>query len=105
MQLKGGRNMKLGTRKLIIVSLVGLVFFSAHLWLVVNWLNDHGVIEWAGRIHTEYLTGTAITIIVVLLILLGGPRARAAGFLRRCPVCDHTIFGRGQYCSDCGCRV
>lgn len=33
------------------------------------------MIDWARYVHKEYLTGTAITIIVVLLILLVSPRS------------------------------
>ena len=46
----------------------------ANLILVANWLQEKGVIDWAKYVHREYLTGTAITIIVVLLILLVAPR-------------------------------
>jgi len=40
---------------------------------VMNWLQDKGVIDMAKHVRTEYLTGTAITIIVALLILLVKP--------------------------------
>ncbi len=61
--------------------------------------------SWARHIRSEYLTGTAITIIVVLLILLVSPRAATRGLVRRCPACDHLLVGRGYYCSECGNKV
>jgi len=97
--------MTLGIRKLIVLVLVAALFLVANLMFVAGWLQEKGVIDWARYIHKEYLTGTAITIIVVLLILLIGPRGDGRRLLRRCPVCDHTLLGRGQYCSDCGSKV
>jgi hypothetical protein len=73
--------------------------------ILVKWLEEKGVIDFARHIRTEYLTGTAITIIVVLLVLLVRPGSERAGFFRRCPVCDHTIVGRENYCAGCGSRV
>ncbi len=98
----------LGIRKLLVLSLVGSVFLLGNIWLVVNWLDDKGVVDGARYVRKEYLTGTAITIIVALLILLVKPGWEAAsrfGLLRRCPVCDHRLFGRAKYCGDCGSKV
>ena len=97
--------MTLGIRKLVVLVLVGSVFLLANLWFVVNWLDGHGVVSWAHHIRTEYITGTAITIIIALMILLVGGRDSGTGLLRRCPVCDHRLLGRGAYCSDCGSKV
>ncbi len=58
---------------------------------------------WARGIRAEYLTGTAVTIIVVLLILLVNPRGGVLA--RRCPVCDHVLMARGKYCGECGSKV
>jgi len=63
------------------------------------------VIDWAKNIRTEYLTGTAITIIVVLLILLVSPKTKTGGLVRRCPVCDKILVTRGDYCSECGSKI
>ena len=27
------------------------------------------------------------------------------GLMRRCPVCDHMLIGKGKYCGDCGSKV
>ena len=98
----------LGIRKLVVLILVAAIFLLANAWLVVNWLQEKGLVEWAGHVKSQYLTGTAITIILVLLILLVKPGKEAVsrvGLLRRCPVCDHVLMGRGVYCSDCGSKV
>ncbi len=100
--------MTLGLRKLILLSLVGIIFLTANVAIVANWLSDKGVCQFAQTIRENYLTGTAMTIIIALLILLVGPGrsgSGAAGFLRRCPVCDHRLIGKGSYCPECGSKV
>ena len=97
--------MTLGIRKLIMLVLVAALFLVANLIFVTNWLAEKGVIDWAKYVHKEYLTGTAITIIVVLLILLVAPGGRLLRLGRRCQVCDHALLGGGKYCSDCGSKV
>lgn len=100
--------MALGIRKLIVLVLVAAVFLLANVWLVVSWLEDKGVIDGARYVRKEYLTGTAITIVIVLLILLMKPGREAVGrffLIRRCPVCDHRLLGRAKYCGECGSKV
>ena len=97
--------MTVGVRKVIVLGLVAGVFLTANVLLVANWLAEKGVIDFAKNIRAEYLTGTAITIIIVLMILLVGGRSSGAGLLRRCPVCDHRLIGKGAYCSECGSKV
>ena len=94
--------MTLGIRKLFVLILVGSIFLLANVWFVVNWLDEHGVVDWAKHVRSEYITGTAITIIVALLILLVSPKGTR--LLRRCPVCDHALL-KGKYCSECGSKV
>jgi len=89
--------MSLGLRKWIIVVLALSVFLLGNILLIANWLIDTGVCDWARFVRGEFLTGTAITIIVALLILLVKPAREAAGrsgLMRRCPVCDHRLLGR-----------
>ena len=98
----------LGIRKLIVLVLVGSIFLLANVWFVVKWLDEHGVVEGAKYLKSEYLTGTAITIILVLLFLLVKPGKEVvsnSGLIRRCPVCDHVLMGRGKYCAHCGSNV
>jgi hypothetical protein len=95
--------MTLTIRKAIVLGLVGSILLLGNIVLVTNWLAEHGVVDWARGVRAEYLTGTAVTIIVVLLILLVNPRAGA--LVRRCPVCDHVLRGTGKYCGECGSKV
>ena len=98
----------LGIRKIVVLILLGSIFLLANVWFVVKWLDEHGVVEGAKNLKSEYLTGTAITIILVLLILLVKPGKEVvsnSGLIRRCPVCDHMLMGRGKYCAECGSKV
>ena len=94
--------MSLGIRKLIVLGLVAGIFLLGNILIVAHWLAEQGLIDFARSIRSEYLTGTAVTIILVLLILLVGPARQA--WNRHCPVCDHRLKG-GNYCSDCGSKV
>ncbi len=64
--------LSLGIRKMIVVGLIGTVLLMGNIVLVINWLQAQGWIAWAQSIRYEYLTPTALTIIVVLMILLVG---------------------------------
>jgi hypothetical protein len=97
--------MSLGIRKVIVLGLIGSILLLGNILFVANWLSEKGVVDWARGIRAECLTGTAVTIIVVLLILLVSPKAGARGLVHRCPVCDHVLVGRGKYCGECGSKV
>jgi hypothetical protein len=97
--------MSLTIRKAIVLGLIGSILLLGNVLFVANWLAEHGVVDWARGIRAEYVTGTAVTIIVVLLILLVSPKAGVRGSMRRCPVCDHVLMGRGSYCGECGSKV
>ena len=101
--------MTLGLRKIILLGLIGGVFLMANVVVVANWLADSGVSQFAQTIKNNYLTGTAVTIIIALLILLVGPKqtsgSKIMSFVRSCPVCDHRLIGRANYCGDCGSKV
>jgi hypothetical protein len=97
--------MNLAIRKITVLGLVGLVLLIGNVLFVANWLADKGFVDWAKNIRTEYLTGTAITIVAALLILLVSPRTKTGGLIRRCPVCDHRLIGSPNYCGDCGSKV
>ena len=96
--------MTLTSRKIIVLGLIGTVLLANNILFVANWLAENGVVDWARNLRTEYLTGTAITVIVVLLILPVSPR-KTGSLVRRCPVCDHMLLTRGSYCSECGSKV
>ena len=97
--------MSLTIRKVLVLGLIGSILLLGNVLFVANWLAEHGVVDWARGIRAEYVTGTAVTIIVVLLILLVSPRAKSGGLIRRCPVCDHVLVSRGSYCSECGSKA
>ena len=65
--------MTLGLRKIILLGLIGCIFLMANVVVVANWLANSGVSQFAQTIKNNYLTGTAVTIIVALLILLVAP--------------------------------
>lgn len=96
--------MTLGLRKIILLMLIGAIFLMGNIVLIANWLNEKGLPAFADHIRSNYLTGTAVTIIVALLILLTGPKAggKTLSFSRRCPVCDKRLIGNPKYCSECG---
>jgi len=97
--------MTLGIRKLVVIGLIGALFLLGNVMIVASWLQDKGLIGWAWNIRQEYLTGTAITIILALLILLVRPASASSSWITRCPVCDRRIVGRANYCSECGSKV
>ena len=97
--------MTLTIRKIILFGIVGTILLLGNILFVANWLAEKGVVNWARYIRAEYLTGTAVTIIAVLLLLLISPKTTAGSFIRRCPVCDHVLLARGSYCSECGSKV
>ena len=99
--------MSLGTRKLIVVGVIGCIFLAANVVVIATWLYEQGIPGKVDWIRKEFLTGTAITIILALLVLLVQPKeaGRGAGWSKRCPVCDQRISGNPQYCGECGSKV
>ena len=99
--------MSLGTRKLIVLGFVAGVFVTGNALAIVQWLADRGVVDLAANLRHGYLTGTAITVILAMLVLLVPAKQVASGPSSggRRPVCDHPLGGRGGYCSECGSRV
>ena len=99
--------MSLTIRIIIVVGLIGMIFLTANILVVAKWISDSGVAEKAGWIRGEFLTGTAIAVILALLVLSVSPKtnSRTVGFTRRCPVCDKRLIGNPRYCSECGSKV
>jgi len=99
--------MSLTVRKIVVLGLIGIVFLMANILIVANWIAETGTAEKAGWLRKEFLTGTAIAVILVLLILLVNPRnsSGAVGFLRRCPVCDKRLIGNPTYCGEGGSKI
>ena len=93
-------------RKIIVLSCIGLILLLGNVLAVATWLAEKGVVDKANWIHEEFLTGTAIAVIVALLILLVSPKnGRVVSLGRRCPVCDRSLFGNPKYCGECGSRL
>jgi hypothetical protein len=100
--------MSLGIRKIIVISLIGMIFLAGNILLVANWLAEQGIEERANWIRKEFLTGATIAVIIALLILLANPKSGGSknrGLIRRCPVCYHRLIGSPNYCADCGSKA
>jgi hypothetical protein len=99
--------MSLGIRKIVVIGIIGAIFLAGNVLLIANWLAEKGVPEKANWLRENFLTGTAIAVIVTLLFLLVTPKSnsKSLGFIHRCPVCDHRLIGNPQYCGDCGSKV
>ena len=100
--------MSLTIRKIIVLGLIGFVFLAGNILFVANWLAEKGIEQKANWLRKEFLTGTAIAVIIALLILLVNPKnmnGTALGFTRRCPVCDKRLIGNVNYCSECGAKI
>ena len=100
--------MSLTVRKIIVLGSIGIIFLVGNILIVANWISDTGIAEKAGWVRREFLTGTAVAVILVLLLLLVSPKCatgKAIGFTRTCPVCDKRLIGNPSYCSACGSKV
>ena len=99
--------MTLTVRKIIVLGLIGMILLMANILVVANWISETGIADKAVWVRKEFLTGTAIAVILALLILLVSPKVsgRAVSFARRCPVCDKRLIGNVNYCSECGSKV
>ena len=106
--VKGRCTMTLRTRKIIVAAAVAAILTLANSLVLARWLDDIGLIPWAQGLRDDYITGTAVTIIVVLLVLIV-PQSRsligARGTQSRCRVCDSVLNRPGRYCPTCGSRT
>jgi len=96
--------MTVAIRKRYVAGTIVLILCLANLNAFVSWLYAIGLIPWAQRVCDEYLTGTAITVIVAILIVVPSSSV-VATCVCRCRVCDALLLRRGRYCPDCGSRV
>ena len=101
--------MSLTMRKVVVLGSIVVIFLAANILVVASWIAKAGIAEKATWLRQEFLTGTAIAVIVALLILLVNPRSansnRGLGSVRRCPVCDKGLAGNPNYCGECGSKV
>ena len=96
--------MSIAKRKLLVASVIVMVLVLANAGTIVAWLCEIGLIPLAEYLRAEYVTGTAIVVIMALLIMLPS-RAVWAMLARRCSVCDAVMLRRGKYCGECGSRM
>ena len=96
--------MSIAARKRCTVGVLGLLICLANVNVFVNWLVEIGLISWARTVCDQYLTGTAVTVIVCLLVLLPSGTVIAV-CIQRCRVCEALLLRRGKYCSECGSRI
>ena len=96
--------MTLVARKRCVVGGILFVVCLANVDVFVGWLIEIGLISWAQYMLEQYLTGTAVTVIVAMLVVVPSGTAIAV-YVQRCPVCEALLFRRGKYCSECGSRV
>ena len=100
--------MAIKMRRLIVIVPVATILLLANFMALSQGLDSTGVIEWARSFNAKYITGTAITVIAALLILMpSSPRSARAPFISRsrCPVCNEELRPGGRYCAACGSRI
>lgn len=95
---------KMFLRKTMIACGILLVVLLANADSIVTFLDAMGVTGLARLLRAHYMTGPAITVVFVLLILLPSkdkwpPRHFC------CRVCEGRMAPRGNYCPMCGSRV
>jgi len=93
---------------MIVVASTAVILLLANFLTLGEWLASVGAIGWARSINAEYITGTAITVIAALLILLPSMPERGRQTMlafARCPVCDEGLRPGGRYCPTCGSRI
>ena len=97
--------MSLGLRKIFVIGAIGAIFLAGNVLLIANWLAEKGVPEKANWFRENFLTGTAITVVAALLILLVSPGKSRISIGRSCPVCDKRLLGNPNYCPECGSKT
>ena len=70
-QGKGVRQMTLNAKKLVVLLVIAVIVIEARIWDVAHWLDRVGIVAWARHVEHVYLTGTALTVILVMVYLLG----------------------------------
>lgn len=97
--------MSLGIRKILVIGVIAIIFIAGNVLVISNWLAENGVPEKANWLRENFLTGTAITVVAALMVLLVRPDKSRIAIGRRCPVCDKRLLGNPNYCCNCGSKV
>ncbi len=93
-------------RKFTVITIVVGVITVASMPAMTNALYRMGLIPLARSIRADCLTGTALTVIMALLILL--PSRWCVRIVPRgyeCPVCEARVRPGARYCPACGSRI
>ncbi len=86
-------------RKFIVITSLLAILAVANINTIAAWLQREGLVNLAEQIRSEYLTGTALTVILVLLVVLVS-RTRQAKC--RCNACCQDSTTRDSCCPHCG---
>ena len=98
--------MKLTYRIAVVLGVMAAVLLLANTGVICGWLEQAGLIGLAQWLRREYLTGTAITVIVVILWIVAGWRhVTVVGLMKECRVCRQTMEPHSRYCPHCGSRA
>lgn len=98
--------MTLRFRKLALLCAIAVALLVANATIICSWLAWLGVTGFARWICREYLTGTAICVILAMVWLLRPIIIRGSRWaLRQCSVCDQLVPAAGRYCPHCGSRI
>lgn len=93
-------------RKCVIVSAITVTLLIANTSAIACWLEAIGAVAYARGIRQEYLTGTAIVVILAMVFLnFGGMSRPWRCFHRRCSVCRELAAKPSRYCPQCGSRI
>jgi hypothetical protein len=85
--------------------LVG-VFVLSNAVAIAQWLHAAGLVDLARWVRGEFITGTAVTVVVVLLWLFVERRGSSLSIpTKLCRVCQRMIAAGGRYCPHCGSRT
>lgn len=95
-------------RRLAVLTILTVTLITAGLPTITSALIELGLVGVAQRVRAEFLTGTAISAILALLVLLPrhtvvGPRLEAPA--RTCSVCENPLCEHARYCPNCGSCV
>jgi hypothetical protein len=96
----------LGLRKLVVAGILAGVFVLSNAVAIAHWLRSAGLVDLARWVRGEFITGTAVTVVVVLLWLFVERRhSSISPPTKPCRVCERVIAAGGRYCPHCGSRT
>jgi len=98
--------MTLRSRKWFVVCVIVLTIALANATPLASWCDRMGIISFADMVSRRFITKTAVSVILALLVLLvDHSPERLNDLSNRCRVCDHQVLASGRYCPHCGSRA